>query len=347
MLLAFGADVNLVNSRHHTPLDLATFMWIMHERQTKIHGGTNNLETVQEHKRHSKFKSFPDITSSPLLSKKTVSRTSSNSSWVYVDEDSESSASSGGEGVVEKPIETSNKSSEDSRDFTSSVMPIKCSDLSEEVLDDTINTTLLSPAHMLLREIGDILELLYTVHAQSGKLVICRFNKVPLLLSFSDSVEFKNRIDDQLTNSNDIERSVKIKDFIEGKTVFSLYEELEFNINRRFESQFLDPDEAIALAFQQREMVQYKRTEKLGINFMVSGGSRLLFLDGGGIKGLAQIEIMRQIEEATGRKIIELFDWIVGSSIGGILALGLVYGKLLLGNKNSNSQQYIYYIMHS
>jgi len=54
----------------------------------------------------------------------------------------------------------------------------------------------------------------------------------------------------------------------------------------------------------------------------------VLFLDGGGIKGLVQIEILSQLEEATGRKITELFDWIVGSSTGGILALGMVYGKL-------------------
>ena len=56
-------------------------------------------------------------------------------------------------------------------------------------------------------------------------------------------------------------------------------------------------------------------------------GSRVLFLDGGGIKGLVQIEILSQLEQATGRKITELFDWIVGSSTGGVLALGIVYGK--------------------
>lgn len=54
-------------------------------------------------------------------------------------------------------------------------------------------------------------------------------------------------------------------------------------------------------------------------------GSRMLFLDGGGIKGLVLIEILSQMEMATGRKIVEMFDWIVGTSIGGVLALGLVH----------------------
>ena len=45
------------------------------------------------------------------------------------------------------------------------------------------------------------------------------------------------------------------------------------------------------------------------------------------MRGLVQIEILSQLEVATGRKITELFDWIVGTSTGGILALGLVYGK--------------------
>ena len=34
------------------------------------------------------------------------------------------------------------------------------------------------------------------------------------------------------------------------------------------------------------------------------------------------------MEEATGRKITELFDWIVGTSTGGLIALALVYGEL-------------------
>ena len=46
-------------------------------------------------------------------------------------------------------------------------------------------------------------------------------------------------------------------------------------------------------------------------------------------EGLAQIEVLSQLEVATGRKITQLFDWIVGTSTGAIIALGLVYGELI------------------
>ena len=58
-------------------------------------------------------------------------------------------------------------------------------------------------------------------------------------------------------------------------------------------------------------------------------GDRVLCLDGGGIKGLILIEMLSTIEKATGKRIIDLFDWFVGTSTGGILALALVYSKLI------------------
>lgn len=41
------------------------------------------------------------------------------------------------------------------------------------------------------------------------------------------------------------------------------------------------------------------------------------------------IEVLIRIEQLTEKKIIDLFDWIVGTSTGGVIALGLVYGMLL------------------
>ena len=45
------------------------------------------------------------------------------------------------------------------------------------------------------------------------------------------------------------------------------------------------------------------------------------------LQGLIQIEMLRTIEQMTGKSISELFDWVVGTSTGAILALGMIYGE--------------------
>lgn len=49
----------------------------------------------------------------------------------------------------------------------------------------------------------------------------------------------------------------------------------------------------------------------------------VLSIDGGGIKGIVPAMILAEIEKITGKSICELFDFIAGTSTGGILALGL------------------------
>ena len=71
-----------------------------------------------------------------------------------------------------------------------------------------------------------------------------------------------------------------------------------------------------AAGLQQKMIARFERT-----------GSRILCLDGGGMKGLVELDVMESTEQQTGKSIAELFDWIVGTSTGGILALGLVYGE--------------------
>ena len=53
---------------------------------------------------------------------------------------------------------------------------------------------------------------------------------------------------------------------------------------------------------------------------------RILAIDGGGIKGVFAASFLASIEDATGRNISDFFDLIVGTSTGGILALGLGVG---------------------
>ncbi|KAL5775437.1 hypothetical protein ACOSP7_012994 [Xanthoceras sorbifolium] len=52
-------------------------------------------------------------------------------------------------------------------------------------------------------------------------------------------------------------------------------------------------------------------------------GLRILSMDGGGMKGLATVQILKQIEKGTGKRIHELFDLICGTSTGGMLAIAL------------------------
>ncbi|MGW9404775.1 patatin-like phospholipase family protein [Arthrobacter sp. NPDC055585] len=50
---------------------------------------------------------------------------------------------------------------------------------------------------------------------------------------------------------------------------------------------------------------------------------RVLTIDGGGIRGILPATWLLALEEQTGKPVAELFDLVVGTSTGGILALGL------------------------
>ncbi|KAH9616106.1 hypothetical protein KSS87_023938 [Heliosperma pusillum] len=52
-------------------------------------------------------------------------------------------------------------------------------------------------------------------------------------------------------------------------------------------------------------------------------GVRILAMDGGGMKGLATVKILKELEKRSGRRIHEMFDLICGTSTGGMLAVAL------------------------
>ena len=50
---------------------------------------------------------------------------------------------------------------------------------------------------------------------------------------------------------------------------------------------------------------------------------RILSIDGGGLRGVIPVTILQKIEDLTGKKIYELFDFIAGTSTGGLIACAL------------------------
>ena len=53
---------------------------------------------------------------------------------------------------------------------------------------------------------------------------------------------------------------------------------------------------------------------------------QILSLSGGGYLGLYTASVLATLEEQSGRKIVDMFDLFAGTSIGGIIALGLAAG---------------------
>ncbi|KAK9084858.1 hypothetical protein Sjap_025269 [Stephania japonica] len=59
-------------------------------------------------------------------------------------------------------------------------------------------------------------------------------------------------------------------------------------------------------------------------------GLRILSMDGGGMKGLATVQMLKKIEEGSGKRIHEMFDLICGTSTGGMLAVALGIKQMTL-----------------
>ena len=166
--------------------------------------------------------------------------------------------------------------------------------------------------------------------SQHTPLQVCSNTKIIDLL---EAVEASHIKPDTADESCEVyKRKETLMEYIRRRGEPNICDELEEATNQILSlslshSLVLTDSEAAAITFQKREIARFRKTNP-HIPRVLRKGDRILCLDGGGMKGLAQIEVLSQLEEATGQKITDLFDWIVGTSTGAIIALAMVYGEL-------------------
>ena len=54
---------------------------------------------------------------------------------------------------------------------------------------------------------------------------------------------------------------------------------------------------------------------------------KVLSLDGGGVRGLASVIFLKELEKSLGKTVFELFDFFIGTSAGGLNALHFTINK--------------------
>lgn len=148
--------------------------------------------------------------------------------------------------------------------------------------------------------------------------------KLERLASFPEDAELPEKYDDTDFSAVIAESVVPYNVPEAFKAQFDHYK-MQLTMHSIGRAQVEDP---VALMMQQFEIDKFNKTKMdLPPGLREKGGSRILFLDGGGIRGLVLIEILIQLKQLTGKPVTKMFDWIVGTSTGGILALALVYAK--------------------
>lgn len=73
-------------------------------------------------------------------------------------------------------------------------------------------------------------------------------------------------------------------------------------------------------------MLNWNEIQESGFKPKKGQDFKILSIDGGGIRGIFPAEYLANIERETGKKINEYFDLVVGTSTGGIIALGIAAG---------------------
>lgn len=165
-----------------------------------------------------------------------------------------------------------------------------------------------------------MIDLLMCVGATTGSETSREENLMSSLIKFdktseatNDLTQHETRLENSTASFTSTENTCTMRDHCK------CYNELESRISSGLEdvSKDLTPEEAVELVRNLKKRKDFKRRH----------GSRILCLDGGGIRGLITLSILQEVERRMEKDITEMFDWIIGTSTGGIIALGLCYGE--------------------
>ena len=64
----------------------------------------------------------------------------------------------------------------------------------------------------------------------------------------------------------------------------------------------------------------------IDLTLILIGEHLILSIDSSSTMALVQLEVLNQLEKTTGKKITDIFEWIVASGVGGFLMMAMVYG---------------------
>lgn len=97
--------------------------------------------------------------------------------------------------------------------------------------------------------------------------------------------------------------------------------------------------QSLAQALASAEKLESEMHRKFGGDYFPGYAPcvRVLSIDGGGVRGIIPAMILSELEHRTGKHIADMFDYIVGTSTGGILALALTVPS---DSKNRSEPRY-------
>lgn len=272
VLIAFGANVNSVNNRDNTPLDIATTGYVNQERKLTLANATLNSRLRQKSRESSPNTSRFDLSHNPqhnnsplIISKIVPTRPKFVDSHLDGDYDGWISVDfTDGPPIVKKSLPRMTETR--IRDLTDPVN-ITHDDIEQHNVTTTssqmkkapspknrmqiVRTTDIEEDEKLRQSFDSILNLLHATGGMTWQ-KLKHVTMKPLSLSGQHAAP---------DLSMELQRSIQLADYERGTTILSLYETLEDNINSKMEELAIaDLDEAIALTLQQKEMKHYNKT---------------------------------------------------------------------------------------